>query len=84
MNSRQYHMLREKKKGGATEHLRTISAPFTFEELHSRITEEPAICKHFACGKTLSSEEQLYGQYCIHHSQKRQINRNLVASAIFS
>lgn len=31
---------------------------------------EPVICSHFGCGRTLSQREQMFGQRCIHHSEK--------------
>lgn len=29
---------------------------------------EPVICKVFGCGRTLSNQEKLFGDKCIHHS----------------
>lgn len=29
--------------------------------------KEPIVCAHFGCGSRLSSQEQLFGKYCIHH-----------------
>lgn len=31
--------------------------------------EEPFICSHFGCAKTLTRQEQLFGNKCIHHQQ---------------
>jgi hypothetical protein len=30
------------------------------------------VCKSFGCGRTLSLQEKLYGDHCIHHQKKRQ------------
>jgi len=35
--------------------------------------EEPVVCSTFACGRTLTAQEQLYGGKCINHS--KQINK---------
>jgi len=29
--------------------------------------EQPVICLHFGCGKTLSPRERLFGKLCINH-----------------
>jgi len=29
---------------------------------------EPEVCSHFGCGRTLTNQEKLFGNKCIHHS----------------
>lgn len=29
--------------------------------------KEPVICKHFGCGRQLSLQEEMCGQFCVHH-----------------
>jgi hypothetical protein len=31
---------------------------------------EPAICKHFGCGKVLSMQEKLFGDRCVNHPRE--------------
>jgi hypothetical protein len=32
--------------------------------------DTPHVCKFFGCGKHLSIDEQLYGEFCINHQKK--------------
>jgi hypothetical protein len=35
---------------------------------------EPVVCKHFGCGKKLSAEETMYGDYCQQHSVRKEVD----------
>mgnify|MGYP003406063658 FL=1 len=36
--------------------------------LAEAVNTEPEICSHFGCGRTLTNQEKLFGNKCIHHS----------------
>jgi hypothetical protein len=38
--------------------------------LRVKPNNEPIICKHYRCGRTLTRVEKLYGDRCIHHSKR--------------
>ena len=38
-----------------------------YEEAIMRMPDEPDVCKMFGCGKHLSDQEKLFGNYCINH-----------------
>ena len=39
------------------------NTPFVYK------SEEPVLCLHFGCGKTLSPRERLFGKLCINHQK---------------
>lgn len=42
------------------------------ERFRDGTENEPAVCKHFGCGKHLSLEESKYGDRCREHSVERE------------
>lgn len=52
----------EQKRDNATKEIKNYSDKWIYEN------PEPVICNHFGCGKTLTSQETLYGDRCIKHS----------------
>ena len=37
--------------------------------LQSKEAKEPRVCKKFGCGRRLTREEMLYGDWCLDHSK---------------
>jgi len=52
------------------------------EEMHHQIVlyieQEPAICKWFGCGRTLTSREQLFGDHCKDHNKQKKFEIRMV------